>query len=348
MNICEQKRILLCYKNFSKTCHISHIGLGVTCAYNAKSLIQAGYIAQAIPIFGGDELMQILKAKSGGKHPPVTHVILSAQFIPAIWLQKLSRAFPFIQFIQNCHSNVGFLQAEPQAIDLLRAAIDIEAGSTNFFAGGNNKRFCEIVSDMYGKQVQFLPNLYYVDGTEPIHRPIWQGGTLKIGCFGSARTYKNFSTAIAAAIEVGFQLRAPLEIWINSGRSDGNGDVVYRTAVAWTKGLSNVTLKEFPWSSWPEFKRHVGTMNLLLQPSYTETFNNVTADGVVEGVASVVSDAIDWAPKSWVASNDDAKDVARKARQLLYDNHAVKDGYHALKQYRNHGLHYWKEWLSRP
>ncbi len=30
-------------------------------------------------------------------------------------------------------------------------------------------------------------------------------------------------------------------------------------------------------------------MHLLLQPSYTESFNMVTADGVAEGVASVVS-----------------------------------------------------------
>jgi hypothetical protein len=344
MNIEPNKRVLLCYKDFA-SCQLSHAGMGITAAYTAKSLVQAGYMAEALPIAGADQLMQILRNIGG---PPVTHVILMAQFTPAVWLQKLSRAFPFIKFAQNCHSNVGFLQAEPQAIDLLRAAIDIETGSVNFFAAGNNQRFCNIISDMYGKQIQFLPNLYYLDGTEPINRPIWQGGTLKIGCFGSQRVYKNFSTAITAAIEVGFQLRAPVEIWVNSGRNDGDKNPVYLTALAWVRNLPNVWLRELQWTSWPEFRRAVGTMNLLLQPSYTESFNNVTADGVVEGVASVVSDAIDWVPNSWIASNDDPKDVARTARQLLYDIHAVRDGYAALKAYRDAGLIVWQNFLNRP
>lgn len=345
MNIQDKKHVWLAYKNFSKECDISHIGMGCTAIYTVKSLVQAGFMAQAIPIFGGDDLMNQLKRVQG---PPVTHVIIMAQFVPAIWLQKLTRAFPFIKFAVNCHSNIGFLQAEPPAIDLLRAAIDIETGTANFYACGNNERFCNIISDMYGKKIQFLPNLYFLDGTEPIHRPIWQGGTLRIGCFGSARVYKNFSTAIAAAVEIGFQLRTPVEIWVNSGRSDGAGNVVQRTAEAWTKNLSTVTLKTLPWCTWPEFRRIAGTMNIMLQPSYTETFNNVTADGVAEGVASVVSDTIDWCPKTWIASSDDAKDVARVARQLLFDVHAVSDGYRALKTYRENGLHVWKTFLNRP
>lgn len=337
-----KKRIWLCYKNFSKDCNVSHIGLGITCQYNAKSLIKAGYMAEAMPIYGADDLIQKLKLAS----PSVTHVVLSAQFIPAIWLQTLSRTFPYIHFAQNCHSNIAFLQAEPNAINLLRAAIDLETGSSNFWAAGNNSRFVKIISDMYGKPIHFLPNLYYLNGQEPISRPPWQGGALKIGCFGSARVYKNFSTAIAAAIEVGFQLKTPIEIWVNSGRTDGTGNIVYQTAVAWTKNLANVELKDFHWSSWPEFQRMVGSMNILLQPSFTETFNNVTADGVANGVASVVSDTIDWCPENWIASSDDASNVASTARHLLYDIYAVRDGYKALQQYVKDGLHYWVEFLE--
>jgi hypothetical protein len=242
---------------------------------------------------------------------------------------------------------VGFLQAEPRAITLLREALDLETGSSNFFAGGNNKRFCQIMGDMYGRPVQFLPNLYYLHGTEPIHRPLWQGGTLRVGAFGSLRTYKNFSTAVTAAIDLGFQLRCPVEIWINGGRSDGHGNIVYDTAHAWTKNLPTVQLKSFPWASWPEFKRMIGSMNILLQPSYTETFNNVTADGVAEGVPSVVSDTIDWCPKGWQASNDDPKDVPNTARRLLHDQHSAKEGYQSLKDYVATGLTYWKKFLQR-
>jgi glycosyltransferase involved in cell wall biosynthesis len=42
-------------------------------------------------------------------------------------------------------------------------------------------------------------------------------------------------------------------------------------------------------------------MNVLINCSYTESFNMVTADGIAEGIPSVVSDAICWAPAYWRA-----------------------------------------------
>ena len=80
------------------------------------------------------------------------------------------------------------------------------------------------------------------------------------------------------------------------------------------------------WQSWPKFRKTVAHMHLLLQPSYTESFNMVTADGVAEGVPSVVSEAIDWAPEDWKADVDDVLDIARTGRKLLFDPRAAHDG----------------------
>lgn len=340
-------RVLLCYKNFSKDCNVSHAGLGITGIYSAKTLMAHGIRAQALPTYGADDLEKFLHSQVHTSHP-VTHVLVMAQWIPTERLAKLTRVFPHIKFGLKCHSNVGFLQAEPNAIKLLREAIDLETGTTNFFACANNERLCNILKDMYGRPVQYLPNLYYLHGQEPIHRPVYNGGPLRIGAFGSLRVYKNFSTAVTAGIEIGHMLRVPVEIWINSGRNDGAGNIVYRTARAWTDGVPGVQLKELPWCSWPDFKRHIGTMNLLLQPSYTETFNNVTADGIAEGVPSVVSDTIEWVPENWKASTDDPKDVASVGRRLLADYHAPAEGYQALKQYVTDGLVHWRKYLDRP
>lgn len=338
--------LLLCYKNFSKECNVSHIGLGVTAQYTAKSLVNHGVYAVAKPIFGADDLADYIKAQEPSRRP-VTHVVIMAQWIPIKFIASmLVRAFPHIKFAQNCHSNVGFLQAEPPAIDLLRAAIDLEMGTSNFVASSNNERLCRALRFMYGNPLTHLPNLYYLHGKEPVNRPIWQGGTLKIGCFGSLRVYKNFSTAIAASIELTSRLKANSEIWINSGRTDGAGDVVYRTALAWTRGLPHVTLKELPWSTWSEFRRVVSTMNILMQPSYTETFNNVTADGIAEGTPSVVSRSIEWAPHSWQAEPDDSSQVANVARHILMDPHATTEGYDSLKSYVARGLPQWKEFIK--
>ena len=55
----------------------------------------------------------------------------------------------------------------------------------------------------------------------------------------------------------------------------------------------------------------------------------MTADGIAEGVPSVVSRAIDWAPEHWKADVDDVLDIARVGRQL-YDARATADGWKAL------------------
>jgi hypothetical protein len=338
--------LLICYKNFSNDCNVSHIGLGVTAAYTAKTLVANGYFAEARPIFGADDLTAFILAQETGPRP-VTHVVICAQWIATAALALMVRRFPHIQFALNCHSNVGFLQAEPPAINLVRQAIDLETGVPNFRASSNNERLVIALHGMYGRPVTYLPNLYYLHGQEPVARPLWNGGTLRIGAFGSLRIYKNFSTAIAAGVELTNQLKCHSEIWINSGRTDGAGNVVYQTALAWTRGVPNVTLKAFPWASWPDFKRQVGAMNILLQPSYTETFNNVTADGVAEGVPSVVGDSIEWVPDYWKCSVDDSTDVTQVARRLLSDHKAPADGLAALKKYVTLGLVHWRAFLAR-
>lgn len=337
--------LLLCYKNFAKNSDVSHIGLGVTAAYTAKTLVNQGYFAQAKPIFGSDDLTTYILAQQKTSKP-VTHVVIMAQWIPILNLAKLARQFPDVIFSQNCHSNVGFLQAEPPAIKLLRDAIDLETSLPNFHASSNNLRLCKALKQMYGRPITYLPNLYWLHGDEPVSRPLWNGGVLKIGAFGSLRIYKNFSTAVAASVELTSMLKCHSEIWINSGRSDGAGNVVYRTAQAWTANLPHVTLKELPWASWPDFKRAIGSMNILMQPSYTETFNNVTADGIAEGVPSVVGPSIEWVPESWKAEPDDSSSVATTARQLLTDFHAPLDGYSALKHYVYTGIPHWERFLE--
>ena len=88
---------------------------------------------------------------------------------------------------------------------------------------------------------------------------------------------------------------------------------------------------------WAKFRQLVGSMHLLLQPSFTESFNVVTADGVHQGVPSVVSDAIDWAPARWQANPDDAEDLVRVAQYLLKTPQAVDDGQAGARQLRGAG-----------
>jgi hypothetical protein len=87
-------------------------------------------------------------------------------------------------------------------------------------------------------------------------------------------------------------------------------------------------------------------MNLLIQVSYTESFNMVTADGVSQGVPSVVSDAIDWAPEYWQATSDNVGDIARIGRQLITDPKAAKDGLDHLENHNRDSFDAWVKWLG--
>jgi hypothetical protein len=76
-------------------------------------------------------------------------------------------------------------------------------------------------------------------------------------------------------------------------------------------GLPHVKLVETGWPTWPQFRQTARNMHLLLQPSNTEAFHVVTADEVAGGLVSLLSDAIEWAPKNWQARCDDLDHIAQ-------------------------------------
>jgi len=63
-------------------------------------------------------------------------------------------------------------------------------------------------------------------------------------------------------------------------------------------------------------------------------------------VASVVSDAIAWAPRNWQAATDDASDIANKAVALLHDPTAVQEGVTALETHNASALISWEKFLQ--
>jgi hypothetical protein len=152
-------------------------------------------------------------------------------------------------------------------------------------------------------------------------------------------------TAAGAALEIANAKRADLEFWISSGRNEGAGCVVDAVRQM-LNGLPHVKLVENGWQTWPQFRQTVRHMHLLLQPSYTESFNVVTADGVAEGVPSVVSEAIAWAPDSWKAPVDDAHAMAQVGLKLLGSRWAPRRGLAALKAHNKTALAAWNSFLA--
>jgi hypothetical protein len=336
--------VILAYKNFAASKNISHIGLGVAAINTAKVLRREGIQTTVVPVVNASDLRNYLIGRF------VDHVIISAPWIPTLELAKLAQENCETHFAVNCHSNVGFLQADRNGVKLIRETLELEQATHNVHLAGNSLRFCRWVEAAFHKPCAYQPNLYYVDehAGHPIHpHPIGHSGPLRIGIFGATRPLKNLMTAAAGALEISRALRVPLELWLSGGRAEGGGDSVLGAINEMLCGLPNVTLKSNNWQSWPQFRQTVGHMNLLLQPSYTESFNMVTADGIAEGVPSVVSNAIDWVPQHWQADVDSASDVARVGRHLLHDPHAAQEGLVALKYYVSNGVDAYKKYFKR-
>jgi hypothetical protein len=335
--------VVLCYKSYSNLPGISHIGLGVTAINTAKYLRSHGIKALVLPVVNTADVETFLKA-----HPEITHLNMSALWVPTETFGKWCALYPHVHFSVTSHSNVAFLQVEHRAILLIRDAINLEETTTNFKLCGNSDRFISYIKAAYGAMATELPNLYFLNEIQsaPRYTP-WRGGTLRIGIFGAMRLLKNFNTAAAAALQISRELKAQTEIWINGGRKDFTEATNLANSIKNTvKGVPLVTLKEYNWAPWPEFRKTVGSMHLLLQPSHSESFNNVTADGISESVPSVVSNAIDWAPPQWQANCDDVNDVARVGMALLHDPKATVEGYQALQKHNQMAFALWLKYLA--
>lgn len=349
-NSLQSLRVVICYKNFASVKGISHIGLGVAALNNAKWLQAAGIRTEIVPLKYPEDLRKFLNLQqSDPSAPPVTHVIVSAPWMPTNMLRYLAATFPTVNFAMNCHSNVGFLQADTNGIRLIRENLALQSGTYNFRVAGNSKRFCKFIVDAYGNPCAYLPNMYFVDGSTVVHRPGWPitRGVLRLGAYGAIRSQKNLLVAAASAIEISRELKAQVEFHINSQRDDGpETKRILRAIQMMISGLPNITLVQDGWPSWPDFRRIVGNNHVLLNTSYTESFCMVAADGVAEGVPSVVSSAITWLPNNWKADVDDCFDVARCAIAQINDPMAPLSGYRALRAHNRDSLRAWFKFLE--
>jgi hypothetical protein len=347
----DSARVLIAYKNFAANRNISHIGLGVAALNTSRTLRSLGYWADVAAVKSAADIDALITSTDAaaiarGEHP-LSHVVISAPWIPTIELQGLLMKYPNIHFAVVSHSNVGFLMADPNGIRLLREGMELALAHHNFVVAGNSEKFVRAWTAMYGRGMQWLPNLYDCSTIKTVgqRQPYHAGAPLRVGVFGATRPLKNMITSVAACVELAGALKADVEIWMNTGRDEGGGTV--RNAVSQlVTGLPTVKIVESGWQTWPGFRAVVAKMNALVSPSYTESFNMVTADGIAEGVASAVSEAIDWAPKDWVANSDDVGDVARVVRRLIVDPHAVTEGQTALRQYVADGSKSWRAYLG--
>ena len=342
-------RVGLAFKDFACWLRSSCVGLNVAGFATAQVLNDAGIDTTVFPVRHNVDLVHAIDKYKAENGVPLTHVVISAPWLSVHDLKQLLYHFPYIDFTVLSHSNVGFLQADFEGVRNIRGYIELAECFTNLTVGGNSERYVEWLRESFHSDAVLLPNLYPLDRDvmkPPVDTFRWSPRpipVLKIGAFGAVRPQKNFMTAAAAAVLINRQLDIPVEFHMSTG---GEEDVNL-TALAIEQMLENsgVTLVRHPWRYWDDFIKEVGAMDLLIQVSYTESFNMITADGINAGVPSVVSPAISWAPCHWRADPDDACDVARVGINLLTHASTRAQGIKALRAHNKWALSVWKDVL---
>lgn len=337
-------RIILAHKGKSS---YSPSGLGISGAQTAKALRSAGLWAESWTCSSPEDLQQRLRTTDTDallrNQPPPSHVIIAALWISTELIAQMAAEHPHTLFVLVSHSTFGFLGADPHAVRLLREAADLQMSLPNVRLGGNCLRFTAPATQVFGVDVTYVPNLIPVDEHWPPARPAWAGEPLRLGLFGAARLLKSGLNAAAAACLLATRMHVPTELYVSV---DPAGGGTMNAIEELTDGVPNVTLVEKQWIPWPELLRLSAHMHLVLQPSYTETFNCVAAEATRMGVPVVGSEAIDWLPARYQAQADDAADIARVAESLLRAPNAADDARQALLKYAKTGLDRWRALAS--
>lgn len=345
-------RVILAVKNFANTPGVCHIGLGVTATNTLKVLRRFGVHVEAWAVQTADDLKKRLSkehTRTDTRAQPITHVIISA---PS-WVQPcdfgfLSFNYPEIEFVQLNHSGCAYLSIDKYGIRNIREVIDLCLSSHNIRVAGNNPRFTNWVNGAFSYDCALLPNLYDTESfVNPYPmRSLAHTETLHVGSFGASRPWKNQLVAAEAAVELAKRLNRRLVLHVNSKRPDG-GERMIESRGELFHNLPGCRVEYVQWAMWPHFRRILSTMDILFQPSFDETFNVVTADGIAEGIPSVTTSAIEWTPRSWWCSPEDPHSLVQVAMTLLQDPHAIHSGRQTLTDFVAHGVRLWINYLTR-
>jgi hypothetical protein len=319
-----------------------HRGLYINALMTARVLRKLGIVCDLAAVNDVSDVRTVL-----AKRTDVTHAIFQAIWIDVGPMCDLLATFPGTHFIVRTHSQIGFLQVEPRAIAILRGLLVTEQQMLNLTVSANTTKLQHFLEGTYKTPVVYLPNLYDVDRVARKRDESHRHRLLRIGSFGAHRLLKNHTTAAAAALLIAQRHGSDLEFYVNGGREENvEKGTILRALEAMFADVPWAKLVVVPWAEWAQFRATIAFMDLCMQTSFTETFNIVTADAASEGVPSVVSDAIEWTPRSWHANVDDAEDIARVGAHLLWDHHAAQEGLRALEDFEKRARAIWLDYLD--
>lgn len=210
-------------------------------------------------------------------------------FIEALWVipskfEILTRIHPDVTWVIRLHSEIPFIANEGIAMMWIR---QYQRYFPKVLISANSIVMVNDLISVIKKPVMYTPN-YYPVNNKPTHRKK-QRGVINISCFGAIRPLKNHLTQAIAAMAFADQIDNELFFHINGTRIEQQGDPILKNLRHLFES-SRHHLVEHKWLEHDEFVKSIQEqIDIGLQVSFTETFNIVAADHVVNNVPVVTS-----------------------------------------------------------
>lgn len=248
-----------------------------------------------------------------------THVIIEAFWVVPEKFDVLRPLHPDVQWIVRDHSETPFLASEGIAfgwtVDYLRRGIEVMCNSPRAVADMSAVALsCNLdpVNVTYGPNVYPLPALCEIAP----HRQERQ--VVNVGCFGAVRPLKNHMSQAIAAMAFADSVGVTLRFHINATRTEGNGDPVLKN-LRELFSRSKHALIEHGWMPHAEFLTALKQIDILMQVSFTETFNIVAADAMSASVPVLTSPEVPWIGHYAHRDPTDAMDMAQGLISLWHE-----------------------------
>ena len=213
-------------------------------------------------------------------------VIIEALWVVPSKFEILKKLHPNITWIIRLHSELPFLANEGVAMEWLKEYVKYD----NVFIGSNSIYLIDALSPYLGTNIIYLPNYYKVTSKEAVIKEN-NYGEINVGIFGAIRPMKNALTQAVAAINYANMNNLKLRLHINTARVEQKGENVLKNLRALFVDTRH-ELVEHGWLKHKDFVKLVGTMDICLQVSISETYNIVAADVVNQRVPVVTTDEI--------------------------------------------------------
>jgi hypothetical protein len=240
-------------------------------------------------------------------------VIIEAVWVVPEKFHILQKLHPKVKWVIRIHSDMPFMSCEGMAMDWILdyvsfANVKVSPNSPKMLY--DIETICVGKHGVLNKDITYLPNYYPTSMTAP--KPIdYDKPWVDVSCFGAIRPLKNQLIQAVAAVDFVQKVgKKRLKFHMNTGRVEANGMPVDQNL----RGLfgqldpSRYELILHTWTSHEDFMSLSSDMDIAMQISFSETFNIVGADQVVQGIPFLGCDEIPWFTQGPVSMND-AKDI---------------------------------------